>query len=166
MICVLNWWHWQHACHLQPHASWTTTGTSGCWGPPSWKAAWKERSRGSGGHEAEWEPAGNSQCKGGQWHPGLYWEKGMAWAVTSLSPLLSTSVASPAVLCSVLGSSVQERCKQTEGSSATRMKEWRISSMRKDWKSWDCSAGRKEGSEGSHQCLQIGKLKRGWSQAF
>ncbi|KAF4787752.1 hypothetical protein TURU_168908 [Turdus rufiventris] len=56
----------------------------------------------------------------------------MARGVTSLSPLLSTSVASPAVLCSVLGSSVQERRKQTEGSPATRMKEWRISSMRKD----------------------------------
>lgn len=42
----------------------------------------------------------------------------MSREVTSLSPLLSTSVATPAVLCSALGSSVQDRCKQAGGSPA------------------------------------------------
>lgn len=103
----------------------------------------------------------------GQWHPGLYlakyWHHGKGGDQSFPSAQHQCGLTCRAVFSAGLLSALDWK-KSNQGPQEWR--EWSISSMRKDGKSWDCSAGRKEGSEGSHQYLQIteGKLQRGWSQ--
>ena len=61
---------------------------------------------GAGRQPAEHEPA---VCQGGQWHPGLYQEQcGQQEQGGDRAPVLGTGDATPRVLCSALGTSLQE----------------------------------------------------------
>ena len=99
----------------------TTPGTSICWGPPSWKAAWQKRDWCSW-----WTPSCASASnvpfchKEGEWCLGLHWK----WYCQQVegggpSPLLRTGEAIPEVLHAVLSSSVQEGRGDT-GESPTK----------------------------------------------
>lgn len=82
-----------------------------------WKAALKKRSRAPGGRKVNQEPAMCPCSKGGQQHTGLHEDCHPQIEGGDPSPLLSPGETTAGVLCSVMGSPVQEGDRATGESS-------------------------------------------------
>jgi len=75
-----------------------------------WRAALRRGTGSAEGRQGDHEPAACPGCQEGQWHPGVHQEEcGQQVEGGSPPPLLCPGEAPSAVLCPVLGSSVQER---------------------------------------------------------